>query len=147
MADRQESTVVSGGKAQKAEFTNAGMSWNPDASFTCKPPLQLPSQNDTNLPAWLTEQKEVIVTVGLNPLELKLLRRAIAHAADEHLLDATLALNRICALDALRWEAEEDAKADEVGSVMHWLANRRWAIGNPDIEQITGWNWKTGTRR
>jgi hypothetical protein len=50
---------------------------------------------------------EVEVTVTMNPLELKLFRRALAKAADDHLLDPTLALRRICALDVLRWNAEE----------------------------------------
>jgi hypothetical protein len=52
---------------------------------------------------------EVFVTVAMNPLELKLFRRALAKAADEGVLDRTCALNRICALDVLRWEAEEQA--------------------------------------
>lgn len=50
---------------------------------------------------------EVLVTVTMNPLELKLFRRALAKAADEKLLDRTAALSRICELDALRWDAEE----------------------------------------
>ena len=49
------------------------------------------------------------VTVTMNPLELKLFRRALAKAADEGVLDRTYALNRICELDVLRWEAEEQA--------------------------------------
>ena len=52
---------------------------------------------------------EVFVTVAMNPLELKLFRRALAKAADEGVLDRTYALNRSCALDVLRWEAEEQA--------------------------------------
>lgn len=50
---------------------------------------------------------EVCVTVTMNPLELKLFRRVLAKAADEGLLERTAALHRICALDVLRWEAEE----------------------------------------
>ncbi len=50
---------------------------------------------------------EVFVTVTMNPQELKLFRRALAKAADEKLLDRTLALTRICELDALRWDAED----------------------------------------
>jgi hypothetical protein len=52
---------------------------------------------------------EVEVTVKMNPLELNLFRRALAKAADDGLLDFTWALNRICALDVLRWNAEERA--------------------------------------
>jgi hypothetical protein len=47
------------------------------------------------------------VLVRMNTLELKLFRRALAKAADEGLLDATVAVRRICELDVLRWEAEE----------------------------------------
>ena len=50
------------------------------------------------------------VTVTMNPLELKLFRRALAKAADDGLLDRTYALNRICELDVLRWEVEEQAE-------------------------------------
>ena len=50
---------------------------------------------------------EVCVTVTMNPLELKLFRRALAKAADEGALNRSYALNRICELDVLRWEAEE----------------------------------------
>ena len=49
---------------------------------------------------------EVQVTVTMNPLELKLFRRALAKAVDEQLLDRTATLSRICELDALRWDAE-----------------------------------------
>lgn len=52
---------------------------------------------------------DVNVVVNLNPLELKLLRRAIARAADEGQIDRTSALKRICELDALRWKEEERA--------------------------------------
>lgn len=51
-----------------------------------------------------------VVTVTMNPIELKLFRRALARAADEKLLDRTWALQRICALDVLRWNAEEKFK-------------------------------------
>jgi hypothetical protein len=47
------------------------------------------------------------VLVRMNALELKLFRRALAKAVDEGLLDATVAVRRICELDVLRWEAEE----------------------------------------
>lgn len=53
---------------------------------------------------------EIQVTVTMNPLELKLFRRALAKAADENLLDRTATLQRICALDVLRWNAEEKAQ-------------------------------------
>jgi hypothetical protein len=53
---------------------------------------------------------DVYVTVTMNPIELKLFRRALARAADEKLLDRTWALQRICALDVLRWNAEEKFK-------------------------------------
>ena len=53
---------------------------------------------------------EIEVTVTMNPVELTLFRRALAKAADEHLLDRTWALQRICALDVLRWNAEEKVK-------------------------------------
>ena len=49
------------------------------------------------------------VLVRMNTLELKLFRRALAKAADEGLVDAKVAVRRICELDALRWEAEEAA--------------------------------------
>jgi len=52
---------------------------------------------------------ERLVTVTMNPLELKLFRRALAKAADEGELERTAALQRICELDVLRWEAEEQA--------------------------------------
>jgi len=50
------------------------------------------------------------VTVTMNPFELVLFRRALAKAADDHLLDRTWALQRICALDVLLWNAEEKVK-------------------------------------
>jgi hypothetical protein len=53
---------------------------------------------------------EINVTVTMNPFELVLFRRALAKAADDHLLDRTWALQRICALDVLRWNAEEKVK-------------------------------------
>lgn len=53
--------------------------------------------------------KDLLVTVTMNLLELKLYRRALAKAADDGVLDRTYALNQICALDVLRWEAEEQA--------------------------------------
>ena len=53
--------------------------------------------------------EELLITVAITPLELKLFRRALAKAADEGLLERTAALHRICALDVLRWEAEEQA--------------------------------------
>jgi hypothetical protein len=53
---------------------------------------------------------EVYVTVTMNPVELTLFRRALARAADEKLLDRTWALQRICALDVLRWDAEKKFK-------------------------------------
>jgi hypothetical protein len=49
----------------------------------------------------------VAVTVTMNPLELKLFRRAVAKAADEGQLERTAALKRICELDTLRWKEEE----------------------------------------
>lgn len=49
------------------------------------------------------------VTVTMNPLELKLFRRALAKAADDGLLDAAQALHRVCELDTLRWDAEQRA--------------------------------------
>lgn len=52
---------------------------------------------------------EIEVTVTMNPLELKLFRRALAKAADDGLLNRTVALRRICALDVLRWNAEDEA--------------------------------------
>jgi hypothetical protein len=52
---------------------------------------------------------EVMVTVTMDPLELKLFRRALAKAVDDGLLERTPALHRICALDVLRWKAEEEA--------------------------------------
>ena len=52
---------------------------------------------------------EVLVKVSLSATELKLLRRALAKAADDGLLDRTAALKRICALDRMRWDAEEKA--------------------------------------
>lgn len=54
-----------------------------------------------------TDMTEVRVRVLMNSLELKLFRRALAKAADDHLLDRTIALSRICELDTLRWEAED----------------------------------------
>lgn len=53
---------------------------------------------------------DVFVTVTMNPLELKLFRRALAKAADDGVLDRTYALNRICELDVLRWEVEEQVE-------------------------------------
>jgi hypothetical protein len=50
---------------------------------------------------------EPMVTVTLNPLELKLLRRAIAKAVDDGLLDLNVGTKRICELDVLRHLAEE----------------------------------------
>jgi len=50
---------------------------------------------------------EPLVTVTLNPLELKLLRRAIAKAVDDGLLDLNVGTRRICELDVLRHAAEE----------------------------------------
>lgn len=47
------------------------------------------------------------VLVRMNALELKLFRRALAKAADDGLLEPTVAVRRICELDVLRWEAEE----------------------------------------
>lgn len=51
--------------------------------------------------------RKVSVTVIMNPLELTLFRRALAKAADDGLVNRTVALNRICELDNLRWKAEE----------------------------------------
>ena len=65
---------------------------------------------------------EVFVTVAMNPLELKLFRRALAKAADEGVLDRTYALNRICELDVLRWEAEE-----QVGKSVQGIGRMRRA--------------------
>jgi hypothetical protein len=53
---------------------------------------------------------DVRVTVSMDPLELKLFRRALAKAADDGVLHRTVALSRICELDVLRWNAE-DAEA------------------------------------
>jgi hypothetical protein len=53
------------------------------------------------------DMTEVRVTVSMNPLELKLFRRALAKAADEYVLDRNVALSRICELDTLRWDAED----------------------------------------
>ena len=64
---------------------------------------------------------EVEVTVTMNPLELKLFRRALAKAADDRLLDPSMAMKRICALDVLRWDAEEK----EQKSVRRQLSMRR----------------------
>lgn len=50
---------------------------------------------------------EPMVTVTLNPLELKLLRRAIAKAVDDGLVDVTAGTKRICELDVLRRIAEQ----------------------------------------
>ena len=61
---------------------------------------------------------EIEVTVTMNPVELTLFRRAVAKAADEHLLDRTWALQRICALDVLRWNAEEKTKKAVYRSVV-----------------------------
>ena len=52
---------------------------------------------------------EVMVTVTMDPLELKLFRRALAKAVDDGLLERTPTLHRICALDVLRWKAEDEA--------------------------------------
>jgi hypothetical protein len=57
--------------------------------------------------------REAVVTVTMNPLELKLFRRALAEAADKELLGRTAALNRICELDNLRWEAEDNEQLTE----------------------------------
>ncbi|HEX7727477.1 MAG TPA: hypothetical protein VF392_00465 [Terracidiphilus sp.] len=54
---------------------------------------------------------EVMVTVTMNPLELKLFRRALAKAVDDGLLERTPTLHRICALDVSRWKAEAEAEA------------------------------------
>jgi hypothetical protein len=58
----------------------------------------------------MSEVKQVFVTVTMTPLELKLFRRALAKAADQDILDRTLALRRICELDLLRWDAEDRAE-------------------------------------
>lgn len=121
----------------------ASIGWHVVAGTPYQPFMQSDLPHASNMPAEPDfSEKEVIVKVGLNPRELVLLRRAIARAADDGLLDRTLALNRICALDAFRWEAEEDLKADQVRAVMIWLANRKWAIGEVDMQELTGWDWK-----
>jgi hypothetical protein len=56
---------------------------------------------------------EVNVTVTLNPLELKLLRRALAKAVDDGDLEVRTAAARICELDMLRW-AEQDRQQDQL---------------------------------
>src|SRR5208337_1514311 len=113
---REEPNFVS---EKSANQNNAGLcariSWHVYANIPCKPALPLNPPLASDPPGEQNcKEKEVMVTVDLNPLELKLLRRAIARAADEKLIDATAALNRICALDALRWEVEEDAQIDKV---------------------------------
>ncbi len=65
-----------------------------------------------------TTPLQALVTVTMTPLELKLFRRALAKAADQNLLDRTEALRRICALDVLRWEAEEGAEKPPVSAAL-----------------------------
>lgn len=56
---------------------------------------------------------DVRVTVSMDPLELKLFRRALAKAADDGVLHRTMALSRICELDVLRWNAEDAEERHE----------------------------------
>ena len=50
------------------------------------------------------------VAVQLNPLELRLLRRAIAKATDEGAIGWNQGLSRIAELDVLRWNALDDER-------------------------------------
>jgi hypothetical protein len=59
-------------------------------------------------------EAEAQVTVTMNPLELKLFRRALAKAADDGTLERTPTLYRICELDALRWKAEDELAAQQL---------------------------------
>lgn len=113
MGNSNLSAIVSGREFQQSACTSAVIGWHPDASVPCKPPVRVDQTDASDHPAWLVKKEEIFVTVTLNPLELKLLRRAVARAADEGLLDASTALKRICQFDVLRWKAEEaerDAK-------------------------------------
>lgn len=73
-------------------------------------------ENMNQLAARAQREKEekgvdVAVIVTMNSQELKLFRRALAIAADAGEMDRTTALRRICWLDVLLWNAQEEAAA------------------------------------
>ncbi len=118
MGNSNLSAIVSGREFQQSACNSAVIGWHPDASVPCKPPVRVDQTDASDHPVGLVEKREIFVNLDLNPLEMKLPRRAVARAADEGLLDATTALKRICQFDVLRWKAEEaerDAK-DEMQS-------------------------------
>jgi hypothetical protein len=69
------------------------------------------------------------VKVTMTLPEMKIFRRALAKAADDGVVDARVALSRICELDELRWQAEEGAPDAAMKSALKTVAMREWAHG------------------